>query len=148
MIRNLSVTTDKGIKLNKKKVHQIVKELSKELNFEIEALPINFVNSEVILDINRKYLKHDRTTDIITFNYSGNNHKLDGEIFISYKDGESNAEKYGTTPDNEILRLIIHGILHLLGYDDIEKNDKKVMKRLENKLVKSYNYLAEEIIKL
>jgi len=89
-----------------------------------------------ILALNGKYLSHHFSTDILTFNYSGSNTDLDGEIIISYEDAVENARRFYTSENEEYLRLIIHGILHLLGYDDQQKNNKLKMKRKETSLVK------------
>ena len=139
MIRNLSVYSSKKIPINKVSIHNIIAFLKKELNFSVESLLYNFVNSDEIHRINKKYLKHDFTTDIITFNYSGKNDNLDGEIFISVDDALQNSKKFKVTFDNEILRLVIHGILHMTGYDDVKPADKKKMKLEENKLVKLFS---------
>lgn len=136
MIKNLTVFAHKGIKINKKNVHRAVSYLETALNFRIEFLQFNFIDSDQILEINRKYLKHNFTTDIITFNYSGNLEILDGEIFISTEDARYNAEKFNVDFNQELLRLIIHGILHMIGYEDDIPERKKKMKYLENKYVK------------
>lgn len=121
--------------LKKMGIHDLVKSLSKELNFKVSNLEINFISAKAILDINKSYLKHDYTTDIITFNYSKIITELDGEIFISFDDALSNSKKFKVSLSDEFVRLIIHGILHLLGYDDLAHSDKILMKRMENKLL-------------
>lgn len=135
MIRSLSVHTSKGIRLNKTAVHDIISFLKKNLDFSVDSLQFNFISGKEIHRINKKYLKHDFTTDIITFNYSGKNDTLDGEIFISVDDALLNSKKFNVTFDNEIVRLVTHGILHMIGYDDIKPVDKRKMKREENRLV-------------
>ena len=122
-------------KIKKSKVHDLIKSLSVELNFLVSNLEINFISGEDIHAINKSYLKHDYTTDIITFNYSDSLQQIDGEIFISIDDALSNSKKFRVTLSDELVRLVIHGILHLLGYDDQNLTDKKIMKRLENKLL-------------
>jgi probable rRNA maturation factor len=138
LIRNLSVSNRTILEINKTEIHNFVNLLKAELNFEIESLSINFLTEEQIIPINNSYLGHNYSTDIITFNYSGENHTLDGEIFISLDDASFYANKYGVELHNEILRLIIHGFLHLLGYDDKEAKEKRKMKRVENKLVSKF----------
>ena len=125
-------------KLKKMMVHKLIKSLSTELTFKISNLEISFISSQSILVINRTFLKHDYTTDIITFNYSEIIKNIDGEIFISLDDALANSNKFKVTLSNELNRLVIHGILHLLGYDDQSISDKKVMKRLENKLLSKF----------
>ena len=125
-------------KLKKMMVHKLIKSLSTELTFKISNLEISFISSQSILVINRTFLKHDYTTDIITFNYSEMAKNIDGEIFISLDDALANSKIFKVTLSNELNRLVIHGILHLLGYDDQSISDKKVMKRLENKLLSKF----------
>lgn len=122
-------------------VHDLVKSLSIELNFSVSNLEINFISGEKIQSINKAYLKHNYTTDIITFNYSDFIQQIDGEIFISIDDALSNSKKFKVTLSDELVRLVIHGILHLLGYDDQNLTDKKIMKRLENKLLSKNNFI-------
>ena len=128
-------------KIKKSNVHDLIKSLSVELNFLVSNLEINFISGEDIHAINKSYLKHDYTTDIITFNYSDSLQKIDGEIFISIDDALSNSKKFKVTLSDELVRLVIHGILHLLGYDDQNLTDKKRMKRLENKLLSKNNFI-------
>lgn len=146
MVRNLKVNAGNNIKIDKILIHNLVKTINEKLDFEISSLIINFIPSNQILDINRKYLKHNYTTDIITFNYSGSHKLLDGELYISGEDAQYNAGKYGVSLIEEYFRLVIHGILHLMNYDDRDKKDRISMKRLENNLVKqSKNKLLKGI---
>ncbi|MBL1211958.1 MAG: rRNA maturation RNase YbeY [Ignavibacteriae bacterium] len=138
MIKNLHVNPAKHISLNKKNFHTVISQLKKVLQFQINSLDINIVNKEYILELNKNFLNHNYTTDIITFNYSEDNVGLDGEIFISLHDAINNAKRFGVSLDTEILRLIIHGVLHLVGYDDISSDKKRIMKRKENKLVELF----------
>ena len=139
MKKNLFVSSiDKRIV--KSKVHNLVGCLQKELNFSVVSLCINFINSEEIHKINKRYLNHDFSTDIITFNYSGSNSDFDGEVFISVDDARLSTKKYKTTFSNELSRLIIHGMLHLKGFNDIKRSDKLKMKRMEDYLTMKYNF--------
>ena len=139
MIRNLYISSSDS-KINKARIHKLVGLLRDDLDFNIVSLYINIISAEEIHIINKKYLKHDRSTDIITFNYSGNLIEIDGEMFISADDAKINARKFNVSVNNEFTRLIIHGILHLKGYDDIIKNDRIKMKRIENNLTNKYNF--------
>ncbi len=142
-MKNLFVYSKINYEVDKRNIHKVVYLLTKELSFSIESLYINIISAEEIEKINNKYLRHNFSTDIITFNYSGENDTLDGEIFISLDDACYNSKKYGVSLDNEILRLVIHGILHLLGYDDLLPKNKKVMKTEENRLV---NILSKRLL--
>jgi len=138
-LKNLRVYITIG-RLKKSKIHVLIKSLSIELGFLVSNLEINFISSKAILEINKKYLNHDYTTDIITFNYSNILDQIDGEIFISIEDALKNSKKYKVSLSDELVRLVIHGILHLLGYDDLITSEKKIMKRLENKLLSKNNF--------
>lgn len=127
--------------IKKRKIALLVKDLSGILGFKIDTLEINFISGNKIYNINSEYLNHHHTTDIITFNYSNQQKKLDGEIFISIDDASENAQKYKVDLQEEIARLIIHGILHLLGFDDKHKKDKIIMKRQENKLLNTLKFI-------
>ncbi len=140
MIKNLQVFSPSK-SIDKLSIHKLVGSLKKELNLQIDSLVINFVTSTEITELNEKYLHHYFSTDIITFDYSGNRNKIDGEIFIAIDDAESNARKFRVHFKNEITRLIIHGILHLLGYDDQQKKDKIIMKRMENDLLNKNKFI-------
>lgn len=142
MIKHLSINYAQNIGVDKKIVHKLVSFIKKELNFTISSLIINFVSAELITKININYLDHKYSTDIITFNYSGNHRLLDGELYISVEDADLNAKKYRISSKFEYFRLVIHGILHLLNYDDIKKHDRVIMKKLENRLLSGFkNYL-------
>jgi len=137
----IAILTPKKLNFKKSIVREVVLKLSKELGFSISSVNVSFVDNKEILELNGKYLNHHFTTDILTFNYNESNSDLDGEIIISYDEAIENAKRFNITGKEEYLRLIIHGILHLVGYDDQQKNDKLKMKRKETSLVKKLNYL-------
>lgn len=144
MIKNLKVNSiDEN--LDKILFHRIIALLKKEFRFSIQQLFINFVNSEYLLEINRKFLRHNYHTDIITFDYSKKKLLFDAELYISLQDAEKNAKTYNVSLEQELMRLVIHGVLHLLGFDD--KNNKKrvVMKKMEDQLVNEYKYLTNRV---
>lgn len=90
-----------------------------------------FCDDEKMLEVNRQYLSHDYFTDIITFDYCVGK-RLNGDIFISLDTIRSNAKDFGVSFDNELCRVIIHGILHLCGQDDKEPETRAEMTRKEN----------------
>ena len=138
MVKNLQVNFDNNFNFKKNLIHSLVLFVMKELKCELISLIVNFVNSDCLLEINRKYLNHNYETDIITFNYSGSHKSLDGEIYISFEEAVLNALKFGVSKNDEYFRLVIHGILHLMGFDDHYKNDKREMKRMEDSLLKKF----------
>lgn len=92
---------------------------------------IIFCSDPYILDMNRKYLGHDYYTDIITFDYC-EGEVLNGDLFISIDTVRANSEEYGTSFENELNRVIVHGLLHLIGYDDHTEEDINMMRSKEN----------------
>lgn len=90
-----------------------------------------FCSDDYLLDVNRKFLQHDYFTDIITFDYVENN-KISGDIFISIDRVKENAANFSKTFENELYRILIHGILHLLGYMDKKIRDKELMTQKED----------------
>lgn len=91
-----------------------------------------FTNDELLLEMNKQYLKHNTYTDIITFDYSEGK-KISGEIFISIDRVKENAKKFKADLETELHRVIIHGILHLCEYGDKSKTAAANMRKLENK---------------
>lgn len=140
---NLNITSENDFKVNKRIVHRIIHQLTKEFDLRVNSLTVNFVTLKTILEVNVKYLNHNYTTDIITFSYSENLSILDGDIFISVEDVRQNAKKYNCTFQLEVLRVIIHGILHMIGFDDKNSKDKLKMKKMENSLVIKYSSILK-----
>ena len=91
-----------------------------------------FCNDEKILEVNKEYLQHDYYTDIITFDYSEED-SISGDLFISLDTVRSNSEMLGVGYEQELHRVIIHGILHLCGIDDKGKGEREIMEAAENK---------------
>ena len=143
-MKNLSIYDEKGIKTQKKLLHKIVTLICSELELNILSLEINFVLSETMLKINKKYLKHNYSTDIITFDYSNERNNLDGEIFISIDDARENSKKYHVTLNDEILRLVTHGILHMTGYDDTTTAKRRRMKEVEDVMVQKFQKFLKD----
>lgn len=139
MIKNVQVYTEDS-SISKVKVHKLIHCLKNEYKLSIDFLSISFITSSDLWQINKEYLKHDYQTDVITFNYSRNRNEIDGEILISYEDARLNAKKFKVPYRKEIFRLIAHGFLHLLNFDDTDAKRKKIMKKEENKLINKYYF--------
>jgi len=97
-----------------------------------------FCSDEEILKINKQYLNHAYYTDIITFDYSEGD-KLSGDLFISLDTVKSNSEKFKTNYNEELRRVMIHGILHLCGYEDNTPMKKKTLHLKEDELLELFN---------
>ncbi|GAB1414942.1 rRNA maturation RNase YbeY [Paludibacter sp.] len=118
--------------LKKREVSTWIKNIAKLHGRKTGDIAFIFCNDDKIIEINRKYLQHDFYTDIITFDYSYSD-IISGDIFISIDTVKTNAEKYKVAFNQELHRVIIHGILHLCGRDDQSADDKAIMKEEENK---------------
>ena len=98
---------------------------------KIGDINVIFCSDNYILYVNMKYLQHDYFTDIITFDYCEGK-VLSGDLFISVDSVRENSIEFGTDFEEELHRVIVHGVLHLIGYDDHTEEDKKVMRQKEN----------------
>lgn len=99
--------------------------------FTLGNISVIFCSDNYILDINQKYLQHDYFTDIITFDYSEGG-RISGDLFISVDSVRENSVEYGTAFEDELHRVIVHGILHLIGYDDHTEDEIKTMRSKED----------------
>ena len=97
-----------------------------------------FVDDEKILEVNREYLGHDYYTDVITFDYD-EDETVSGDIVISLDTVRSNAQLFGKTYEEELYRVIIHGILHLCGINDKGPGEREIMEAAENKALAMRN---------
>ncbi len=96
---------------------------------------IIFCSDKYILDVNLRYLHHDYYTDIITFDYCEGK-KLSGDLFISIDTVRENALEYGVEFDDELHRVMVHGLLHLIGYDDHSPEEEKIIHEKEDYYLK------------
>lgn len=113
----------------------IIKEILKKENKKLGEINIIIQTDKEELKINKKYLKHDYYTDVIAFQYNKKN-IINGDIFISIEKVKRNAKEYNEELRKELSRVIIHGILHLIGYNDKEKSEKYLMKEKEDLYLK------------
>lgn len=118
--------------IDEKKVSAWLKEVASTYHRRVGELCYRFCSDEVILDCNRQFLNHDYYTDIITFDYS-EGRKVSGDMLISLDTVRSNAEQMGVEYDRELLRVIVHGLLHLCGLHDKEPGEREKMEAAENK---------------
>lgn len=101
-----------------------------------------FVDDEKILEVNRQYLGHDYYTDIITFDYCEGD-VISGDLFISLDTVRTNAEQVGATYEEELHRVIIHGILHLCGINDKGPGEREIMEAAEDKALALHSSLGQ-----
>ncbi len=139
MVKNLQVSSQ-DTSISKKTVHKLVLLLKNEFNLEISSLSISFISSNKLREVNKQFLNHNYDTDILTFNYSKKQKEIDGEILISFEEARYNAKKFNVNYGKELTRLVIHGVLHLLNFNDTDASSKKIMKKEENKLINKFNF--------
>lgn len=114
----------------------IIGALFDELKLTEGELGIHLVGAKEMARVNWQYLQHEGSTDVITFDHSENDKTFNGELFICVDDAISQAKEFQTTWQSELVRYAVHGVLHLLGYNDLKPHLRRVMKREENRLVK------------
>ena len=115
----------------KKQIKQIINDASKDA----EEINIIFCRDEYLYEMNKKYLGHDYYTDIITFDYCRDNF-ISGDLYISVDRLKENALKYKVSFIYEVARVVFHGVLHLVGYNDSSKEERNNMKKMENYYLK------------
>lgn len=116
------------------------KELTQEEGKHIGNLNFIFVSNEYLLEINKEFLKHNYFTDVITFDYNVGD-EISGDIFVSLDQVRINCKDLGISFGEELDRVMVHGLLHLIGYSDKKKEDLVQMRNAENKALE----LLEEI---
>lgn len=131
-------TEDITFSLKEKLKHKAwLNEVAKQEGKKILELTYVFCSDEYLLQINQEYLNHDTLTDIVTFDNSEDPKKIEGDIFISIERVRENGNKLGTS-ETELERVMVHGLLHLLGYLDKKKEDKALMTEKEDFYIKQY----------
>ncbi len=122
-----------GFNLEQQKTTQIwIKKIVESEGYTLENLNYIFCLDEYLLDINKKYLNHDTYTDIITFDNSASDTTIESDIFISIDRVKENCEIQQTMFDDELARVLIHGVLHLMGWNDKTEALKKEMRKKED----------------
>jgi len=122
----------------RRKIRSVLTKKAKEFKFVISWLQYVFVSDEDLLQMNQSVLDHDTYTDIITFDLSDKEGIIEGEIYISIDRVRDNAEQYNASFEEEYIRVLGHGLLHLLGFKDKTETDSSEMRKQENKLIDLY----------
>ena len=141
---NIVLTNRQRVKkINTRLLKEITGGLLTELNIEEAEFGINLVGAREMALVNETFLQHEGSTDVITFDHmekrkaeSGKRKIIHGELFVCIDDAIIQAKEFGTSWQSEIMRYIVHGVLHLLGYDDLKPQLRRTMKREENRLMR------------
>ena len=118
--------------IKKRATNEWIKSVAALYHFKIGEIAYIFCNDEKILDVNKQYLQHDFYTDIITFDYDEGD-TINGDLVISLDTVKSNSEMFGKEYEEELFRVIIHGILHLCGINDKAPGEREIMEKAEDK---------------
>ncbi|MBI9039260.1 MAG: rRNA maturation RNase YbeY [Bacteroidales bacterium] len=106
--------------------------ISKSENFNLSEINYIFCNDNFLYSLNIEYLNHNTFTDVISFDFSERTDQIAGDIYISIERISENANKFNKTINNELFRVMAHGLLHLLGYSDKTKSEKLLMTKKED----------------
>jgi probable rRNA maturation factor len=135
-ISNRQRTGARARKIDVRLLERITAAVLEELETTAEELSIVLVGAKEMAAINEKFLGHEGPTDVITFDYSEGGGGLSGEIFVCVAEAERQAKEFKTSWQAEVVRYVVHGILHLAGHDDLRPVPRKKMKREEGRLVR------------
>ena len=124
-------------KFKRKTMKQVLQDKIAVQNKTTGNINVIFCSDEYLLEMNREHLKHDYLTDVITFNFC-EGEMISGDIYISYDRLKDNAEIFGVQLENEIARVVGHGVCHLLGFNDKTEAEKAKMREEEEKILKMY----------
>jgi probable rRNA maturation factor len=123
-------------RLDRKVAREIAEWILGEMDVKQAELGLHFVTAKEMARVHVQFMGIEGSTDVITFDHgSAPPARIHGEIFISVEDAIAQAREFGTTWQREVARYVAHGILHLLGFDDLQANARSKMKRVENRLV-------------
>jgi len=134
MIFEYFVVHERAPKFRQALLSKLASQIFKQEDCSAEKITLVLTDDNFLLDLNRRFLHHDYKTDVISFNL-GERGIIDGEIYVSVDRARVQAKRYKVTTEAEVLRLIIHGILHLTGWDDETRSQKLRMRRRENEYI-------------
>ncbi len=128
-------------KQQRKVYRSLLESLCKDHKFVISSINYVFMTDDELLTINQASLDHDDYTDIITFDLSDQEGSIDGEIYISKDRIIENANSFGVPFEEELTRVISHGVLHLMGYKDKTEKDSLEMRKAEDKSIQTWKHM-------
>jgi probable rRNA maturation factor len=139
---NFNIETSEFVLKDRNKKKKLLKSIIEKHGFKQGEINYIFLDDEGLLKINIEYLNHNTYTDIITFDNSDSESIIEGDIFISVERIKENAEKFKAPFEQELVRVLSHGILHLVGYKDKSPEDAVKMRTAEENAIQEYLSLS------
>lgn len=128
------------LKVDKKRLREAVRNVLSDAGYEQGEISVAIVDDPTIHELNRKYLNHDYPTDVLSFLLSDEgDESIEGEVIVSADTAASMAEQYSWSADDELLLYVIHGTLHIAGYDDLEPELQQEMREQERIQLARFN---------
>ena len=142
---DISILNDynKNISFNSSSIETIIKKILSKYNISDASISIILSNKTLLNKLKKDYFSLNHFTDVIAFNLEEKGEPLDGEVYISIDDVSENSKEYRVDFNDEFKRVIIHGVLHLIGFEDNTKQAKKEMTTLENSYM---TFIKEKLI--
>tara|TARA_B100001758_G_C18361638_1_gene586100 strand:- start:719 stop:1165 length:447 start_codon:yes stop_codon:yes gene_type:complete len=142
---DISILNDynKNISFNSSSIETIIKKILSKYNISDASISIILSNKTLLNKLKKDYFNLNHFTDVIAFNLEEKGESLDGEVYISIDDVSENSKEYRVDFNDEFKRVIIHGVLHLIGFEDNTKQAKKEMTTLENSYM---TFIKEKLI--
>lgn len=134
-------TTTLDVSVDEDMVADVAELMQQNENVRFSLIEVVFIDEDEIININKEHLQHDYVTDIITFHYHDKDEPIEGTLFCCAQRIAEQAVEFESNPETEFIRIIIHGLLHLCGYEDSNADEKSRMTELENEYLKQLDYL-------
>ena len=128
--------------INKKNLKTYCKDVLNYNGYNSYSISLIFVDQDELREMKNEYFKKNVYTDIIAFNLNDDNEELDGELYLSFETIKNNATLYNESSENEIKRVVAHGLLHLIGYKDDNGARKKEMTKIEDHCIKLFKHIT------
>ncbi|MCL5268355.1 MAG: rRNA maturation RNase YbeY [Bacteroidetes bacterium] len=127
----------RSLKIQRKRIAVLVRQIVREERKKADGISLVLVDDDYLLNLNVKFLNHQYRTDVISFDLSGSD-TIEGEVYVSVDRAAVQAKRYKVPLEREVLRLLIHGVLHLTGWEDKTRSEKLRMRKRENELIERF----------
>ena len=136
---NIQIDYKKKISLKNKLINNLIVNILSKYKINNADISLILTNRNYLSRLKKKYFNVEQFTDVIAFDFSESKNHLEGEVYISIDDVKENSKNYSVTFNNEFTRILIHGVLHLVGFKDETKNEKKEMRLLEDNFISNFD---------